>query len=128
MKPLGANLKPQQREALAALTYMPGFPVLVQLMEEACSQAVADVIKVSPKDPKYDEMLKSLQLEARAMSAFSDALLRSMEFHVKVAEAVIKAKDEAALAAAETEEPRAAGTVIPDAAIAIGNPLARRKK
>jgi hypothetical protein len=124
MKPLGGNLKPQEQEALAHMTYVPGFPILVRLMEEACSQAVAEVIKVNPADPKYNEMLKSTQLEARAMSEFSNALIKSMGYHVRVAEAVIKAKEEAALAG--PEEPRAAGTVSPDAA--IGNPLARRKK
>jgi len=126
MRALGGNLKPQEREALASMTYMPGFHILVKLMEEACSMAVADVIKVSPKDPKYDEMLKALQLEARAMSEFSDNLLKSMGWHVRMAEALLKAKDEAALQAADAEEPRPAGTVSPDAA--IGNPLARRKK
>ena len=120
MKPLGSWMNPEEQAALSSLAYLPGFPILKRLMEEACEQATAEVIKVDPKEPNYDAVLKSMQQEARATHRFSANLLKSIELH-KQATAIQKAQEELT---GKPKEPKVAG-VVNESKAAVGNPLGR---
>ena len=127
MKALGVDneinqLSVEEQVVLGALTYQPGFPVLTKLMREACAKATAEVMKVNPEDPKYDELLKSKQLMARAMHEYNDALLKSIELHLNASKAIEAQKELSQI----PKEPKRAGVVKEEAKAAIGNPLGGR--
>jgi hypothetical protein len=67
-----------ERVDLVALTNMPGWKVLVKMLEAACQVAASKVIQADPTDK---EKVLTLQLEARATNAFCALVLRAVQWH-----------------------------------------------
>lgn len=80
-KLLGENLVFEERIALAQLTTLPGWRVLVKVMAEACRAATEEVIRLEPGSQGYQERLAGLQATARAMNKFSADVLDSVKVH-----------------------------------------------
>jgi hypothetical protein len=80
------SLSQADRVALVGLTTHPGFRVLIQMMESACKDAYTKVIQC---DPTKEADVLALQKEARAASAFSNLLLRAINWHSR-SEQVVK--------------------------------------
>ena len=82
MRKIPTRLSARQREDLAALTYYPGFRVLVELMENRCKYALAEMLEISPTDPQRDEKISILQLRAFTMNEFANDLFADMNFNM----------------------------------------------
>lgn len=77
------SLSEYEQVALAQLKHHPGYVVLVKLMEEACTLANAEPIKLDPDDDKYDDKLKNRTLYARSINDFCSSVLKSVEIHIE---------------------------------------------
>jgi hypothetical protein len=79
------NLSYEEKTYLARFAMDPGYKVLIRLMEDACHQAVSEVIKLDPiiEKESYVESLKAQQQIARAMNQFSATLRKSIEIYAK---------------------------------------------
>lgn len=82
-KVLGDKLDIVKRSYLANMTQHQGFPVLREMMEEACQKATYEVIKLDPNkdesDASYNAKLARLQLVARATNDFCASVLMSID-------------------------------------------------
>jgi hypothetical protein len=83
---LDGKLTLEQKILLANLSQHPGFKILDMMIREAVDIANRKPIELSPKEPNYRSVLASLTGEARAANMFAQAVLRSIAYHVKVAE------------------------------------------
>lgn len=83
--PLGAEFTQTERLYLASLAHHDGFPVLQKLMDEACRKATEEVMKVDPKIDRYMEVLAATQSNARAIHEFCEAVRKSFNWNVELA-------------------------------------------
>lgn len=84
-KMLCYNLTLDEKVYLANLVAHPGFRVLQRMMEEACKNAEAEVIRLNPEEDGYEKKLKARQLTARAMADFCTSLIKSFNVHTTAA-------------------------------------------
>jgi len=89
------ELTNEEKMRLDGLSTHPGFPVLKKLMEHACWKATQEVIKLSPRTERFDQVLAALQHEARAMNDFSSTLIKSIQAHSQAIEMQIEEQKEA---------------------------------
>ena len=82
---LGETLTQSERLFLISLTHHDGWPVLVKMMNEACTIATQDVVKLDPEDDKYATKLAARQQRARDMNEFCGAILKSVKGNMEVA-------------------------------------------
>lgn len=104
------NLTLEEKTYLARFAMDPGYRVLIKLMNDACSQATAEVMKLDPVVEKesYVESLKAQQQIARAMSQFSATLCKSIDVYAK---SIIDAESSPTAEEEETNPLRRATTV-----------------
>lgn len=74
-----------ERMHLASFNMTPAYQIVKRMMNDACSKATAEVIKLDPLTEQYENKLKCLQLVARATNDFSATLLKSIEVHAQAA-------------------------------------------
>lgn len=79
---LADSLNDVDRAYLENLQHHEGYKVLVRLLNEKCSQANADVIRLDPDVPNYEKLLAEKQKKARFMSEFCSDVLGSMDAHI----------------------------------------------
>lgn len=93
MEPLCADrLTMDEQLYLSSLSKHPGFLVLKKLMEDACMQVSAKIVKVRPEDPERKTKIDAYQLEAFAVNAFCAALLKSCGWHAQTGETLEEAQ------------------------------------
>jgi hypothetical protein len=108
------ELTPQQRSALANLSHHPGYEVLVMIMNKSCEVINTRLVKLDPQDPEYEKKLSRLHLQSRTANEFCSSILKSIEFHERVAVLSQQVTEQEIRAAIEAAEPQ----------IKPGNPLA----
>lgn len=93
MDPLCADrLTMEEQLYLSSLSKHPGFLVLKKLMEDACSQASAKVVRVKPDDPERTAKISAYQAEAYSINSFCAAVLKSCGWHAMTGEALEEAQ------------------------------------
>jgi len=78
---LREELTTQERILLTQLTHMPGFKVLVKLLQAACARFNDNVIKLDPEAPDYDTKISKRQLKAWVASKFSADVFKAIDWH-----------------------------------------------
>lgn len=101
-KPLLMNeLTIGQKVALGQVTNMPGFQVIVALIEAGCNRAVASTINLSPEDLNYRQALEARHQYSHAVNHFTRLVRDSINWHVKngiIEELAVQAEAEQAVA------------------------------
>lgn len=87
-KILSPDLAPAKQVLLAQTVMTPGWKVVVEIANEACSRFTQDIIKVDPESPDAEHVVSERQRRARIAIEFSDLLMKSVYAH---ADAVRKA-------------------------------------
>jgi hypothetical protein len=103
-----------QRTALANLAHHPGFEVLVTIMNRSCEIINARLVKLDPEDPEYEKQLSRLHLQSRTVNEFCSSVLKSIQFHERMAVLSQQVSEEEIRAAIRAAEPK----------FTPGNPLA----
>lgn len=81
-KMLGREMDQVERAQLLNMTLHPGYKTLRHMMDQACSEYTADVIKLDPINTEgYREKLANLQMMARCVNDFCASLIKSIEAH-----------------------------------------------
>ena len=75
------DLSDIERAILVNMTQHQGYPILVQMLHEACENATAEAIRLDPMSDNYEKKLVNLQLLARATHRVCASLLKSIEAH-----------------------------------------------
>ena len=109
------ELTAPQRSALASLSHHPGFDVLVLIMNRSCDVINTRLVKLDPQDPEYEKKLSRLHLQSRAVNEFCANVLKSIQFHERVAVLSQQVSEEEIRAAIRAAEPKV---------VKPGNPLA----
>ena len=77
-----------ERSQLLNMTLHPGYKTLRHMLDQACSEYTADVIKLDPINTQdYKEKLANLQMMARCVNEFCASLVKSIEAHGREAAA-----------------------------------------
>lgn len=103
-----------QRTALANLVHHPGFEVLVMIMNKSCDVINSRLVKLDPQDSEYEKQLSRLHLQSRTVNEFCSSVLKSIQFHERMAVLHQQMSEEEIRAAISEAEPK----------IKSGNPLA----
>jgi len=80
--PLCADMVVTKKMALAGLAAHPGYAVLIEMFNEACSRATKDIAQLEPGSEGYATMLPALHLRFRERNEFSSLILKSIDWHV----------------------------------------------
>ena len=84
-KMLCRNLTLSEQLTLANMTQHAGFAVLIKMLDEYCTLAAAEPIKLDPTDERYDENVKRLTIIARITNEVVDSIRKSVNTHVSSA-------------------------------------------
>ena len=93
-----------EKIALGQVTRLPGFQVIVKLIEAGCNQASAIAINTSPEEENYNQKVVARQTYAFDVNSFTRQVRDSINYHVQygVAEELEEqAKAQEAVAAQE---------------------------
>lgn len=83
-KPLLMNeLTLGEKIALAQVAGLPGFEVVVKLIESGCNRAVASTINLSPEDANYKQILEARHQYSHAVNAFTRLVRDSINYHIQ---------------------------------------------
>jgi hypothetical protein len=96
----------QQRLAIANLARHPGYEVLVLIMNKSCEMINARLVKLNPEDPEYEKKLSRLHLQSRTVNEFCSSVLKSIQFHERVAVLSQQVSEEEIRAAIKAAEPQ----------------------
>ena len=69
--------------ALGQVTRLPGFQVIVELIEAGCNQATAKAINTDPEDPDYGQVSAARLTYAHDVNKFTRLVRDSINFHVQ---------------------------------------------
>jgi hypothetical protein len=70
-----------QKIALGQVTRMPGFQVIVAIIEAGCNRATANAINLSPEEPNYDQLVKARHQYAYDVNHFTRLVRDSINWH-----------------------------------------------
>ena len=90
-----------QKIALGQVTRLPGFQVIIAIIEAGCNQATAKAINTDPEDPNYGQLSAARLTYAHDVNKFTRAVRDSINYHVEYGiaeEAQEQAKAEEAVA------------------------------
>ena len=83
-KPLLMNeLTIGEKIALGQVTNLPGFQVIVKLIEFGCHKATALAINTSPEEPNYQQLIAARHGYAHDVNRFTRLVRDSIEYHVR---------------------------------------------
>ena len=69
--------------ALAQAVRMPGFDVIVEIIEAGCKKATADAINTNPEEANYDQLIKARHGYAHDVNKFTRLVRDSINFHAQ---------------------------------------------
>ena len=83
VEPLLRELPPAKRILLAQVINMPGFKVLLELMDAGSYEANESVIRTSPEQDGYLQLLAARQQSAHGICKFSKRVVESCYWHAQ---------------------------------------------
>lgn len=94
-----------EKIALGQVSRLPGFQVIVKIIEAGCNQATATAINTSPEEENYDQKVKARHAYAYDVNSFTRLVRDSINYHVQhgVAEDLEEQKAAQEAAAAQQE-------------------------
>lgn len=72
-----------EKIALGQVTRLPGFQVIVKLIEAGCNQATAKAINTSPETPNYNQLVVARQTYAFDVNSFTRKVRDAINYHVQ---------------------------------------------
>jgi hypothetical protein len=72
-----------EKIALGQVSRLPGFQVIVKLIEAGCNKATADTINLNPEDTNYDQLLKAKHNYSHSINKFTRLVRNSINYHVE---------------------------------------------
>ncbi len=89
---LGEELGEVELAQLTQVTHMPGYRVIVKMLDAACLRATQDLIKLDPESENYKDRVAARTARARCWTEFSDLVLGSIAYHAQATkEAAVEA-------------------------------------
>jgi hypothetical protein len=83
---LAEGLTQTERMYLKSLSFHDGFPVLQKIFSEACKIVNEDVVRTDPEEKDYEKTLAIRQQRARNINEFCEAVRKSFNAHVQIAD------------------------------------------
>ena len=80
---LGDELTTVELAHLTQVTHMPGYQVIVKMLNAACSRATFDTLKLDPEIDNYKDRVAARTARARCWTEFSDLVLGSIAHHAQ---------------------------------------------
>jgi hypothetical protein len=74
-----------QRTALANLAHHPGYEVLIMIFNKSCERVNRRFLALKSDDAEYEKKLSRLHLQSQTINEFCADVLKSIEFHERVA-------------------------------------------
>ena len=72
-----------EKIALGQVTRLPGFQVIVKIIEAGCNQATAKAINTNPEEINYSQLVVARQTYAFDVNAFTRQVRDAINYHVQ---------------------------------------------
>jgi hypothetical protein len=72
-----------EKIALGQVSRLPGFQVIVKLIESGCNRATAKAINTNPEEENYNQKVAARQTYAYDVNSFTRLIRQSIEHHIK---------------------------------------------
>lgn len=72
-----------EKIALGQVTRLPGFQVIVKIIEAGCNQATATAINTSPEEDNYNQLVVARQTYAYDVNSFTRQVRDAINYHVQ---------------------------------------------